>query len=219
MLRLALVAFAAFAFVAPARAEVPESLREQVLRGDDRAALAALRSLDLTPERRYLRARLLERLGEQAAAVEDYAGDLPELVRDSASKRRAHLLAVLGRCAEALPLLSERGRQPRADRAECLARTARSEEEKQAARAAIRRTLAARRTDTYELRELLAQITPDEAGAIRREAMLQHPTHHSVDLSAIEWTAEERLRLGETLLAARHPERALPLMRGTPPDN
>ncbi len=70
-------------------AEIPSEIATQVRSGHDEAALAALAALD-TGAARYLRGRLLERLGRhaEAAAALDAPRDLPSRVARDAMLRR-----------------------------------------------------------------------------------------------------------------------------------
>ncbi|MFK8001860.1 MAG: transglycosylase SLT domain-containing protein [Polyangiales bacterium] len=215
LLTLALVAGQASLGVA----QLPADLVRQVELGQDRQALSQLASHD-DAEANYLRGRLLERQGRLQEAVAAYESEMPSLVAEDALRRRGRLLARSGDCVSALPLL-EAQRDPisRAARAECLARSAESDEDKEAARAALRQSIErdAARVDTYSLRQTLAEITPDEAAQIRRAAQVAHPLHPDVTLDANgDWTLDERIQLAERFRRASRPTEALAILGSEP---
>ena len=74
-MRLFLRAFAVLAttFAVAGNVRADEALSDLVSRHADVEALAELERLPVTPERRYLRGRLLERRGELVGAAEAYA--------------------------------------------------------------------------------------------------------------------------------------------------
>ena len=96
--------------------------------GNDEAALAALSHLPArirdTASARYLAGRLAERTGRLAVAEAAFEAAidaaLPAYAARDAQRRRARLLARIGRCAEAIPLLLAEGSgRARAVAAEC----------------------------------------------------------------------------------------------------
>lgn len=201
------------------RAQLPAELIRQVELGQDGPALAQLAAYD-DAEANYLRARLLERQGSLQEAAAAFSADMPSLVAEDALRRRARLLGRIGECAVALPLLAaQQDPISRAARAECLAREAESDEEKEAARAALRQSIERdpARVDTYSLRQTLAGITPDEATQLRRAATFAHPLHPDVTLDpAADWTLDERLQLAERLRGASRPTEALAILGSEP---
>lgn len=200
-------------------AQLPAELIRQVELGRDTQALHQLGSRD-DAESNYLRARLLERQGRLRQAAAAYRADMPSLVAEDALRRRARLLGRIGECAIALPLLeAQRDPVSQAAWAECLARMAESDDEKEAARAALRHSIERdpARVDTYSLRQTLAGITPDEATQIRRAAHFAHALHPDVVLDpAGDWTLDERLQLAERLRRASRPTGGLAILGSEP---
>lgn len=99
------VSWVALAPAWPVHAQSMEDVAARVRAHDDEAALAALRRLPgpEEPRARYLRARLLDRLGRHGEAAEAYptgadAAALPSSVREDAALRRAIALARTGAC-------------------------------------------------------------------------------------------------------------------------
>ncbi len=145
-----------------------EPVADLVARHADAEALAALARLPASPEHRYLRGRLLERRGELAAAADAFANveGLPDFAAEDARERHARLLARLGRCAEAAPLLeARRGGVFRALALECRARLALEAGEPAGLEAVlgplgvvIEETAPVRGVDTFALRALLAEV-------------------------------------------------------------
>ncbi len=92
------------------RARADETLADLVARHADDEALALLHTLPASGPHRYLRGRLLERAGDLTRAAEAFASveGLPDSIARDARGRHARLLARLGRCAEAIPLLDAR---------------------------------------------------------------------------------------------------------------
>ena len=216
---LALGIVMALCRTSPASAQLPAELVRQVELGQDAAALSQLASHH-DAESNYLRARLLERQGRLEEAAAAFQAEMPELVAQDARRRRARLLGRTGNCAAALPLLEAEGDPiSRAARAECLAREADSEDEREEARVALRASIERdpARVDTYSLRQTLAEITPDEAEQIRRAARFAHPLHPDVTLDANgDWTLDERLQLAEKLRRASRPMDALEILGDEP---
>lgn len=189
----------------------------------------------------YLLGRLLERRDELEAAAAAYRGidasELPEAVAAEAQWRRGRLLARLGRCSEARPLLDavasprRRAQQAAALAAECAYREAEGEEQLRAAVALLQacvRTNGAR-VDTFALRMHLAEAwlrLGDETQAIAqwRQLYLKRPTHpeagHVVALlearGAIPSSPGERLERADALLAARRGGEAAALLAEVP---
>lgn len=200
-------------------AQLPADLVRHVELGQDRQALSQLAGHD-DAEANYLRARLLERQGRFREAVAAYDSEMPSLVAEDALRRRARLLGRVGDCTSALPLLeAQRDPVSRAARAECLARRAESDEEKDAARVALRQAIErdAARVDTYSLRQTLAEITPNDAVQIRRAAAIAHPLHPDVTLDPeADWTVDERIQLAERFRRASRPNDALAILGDEP---
>ncbi|MCB9617508.1 MAG: lytic transglycosylase domain-containing protein [Sandaracinus sp.] len=239
-MRLFLRAFAVLAttFAVAGNVRADEALSDLVSRHADVEALAELERLPVTPERRYLRGRLLERRGELVGAAEAYASTegLPTFAATDARERRARLLARLGRCPEAVPLLeAERGGLFRALAIECRARTALEASNAEALAELLgplatvtRDTAPVRGVDTFALRalrvEILAQLgRTDEAQAERRAMVVELPDHPEADaiaaaLGEVTWSPEERLRRADALYEARRYADAAAQLRGvTPP--
>ncbi len=241
----------------PARAD--ETLADLVARHADEEALALLDTLstsalpgsappntanptsalpDSAPHR-YLRGRLLERTGELARAAEAFARveGLPDAIAHDARGRHARLLARLGRCAAAIPLLdARRDGLSRALATECRVRVAlegtdASAMEAQLAplAATIRDTAPVRGVDTFALRALRAELLDrlgraEDARAERRALHVELPDHPEADaltraLGPIELTPEERLRRADALYEARRYADAAAQLRGTTPPN
>lgn len=219
MRQFALTVALAVGHASSGAAQLPAELVRHVELGQDRQALSLLAGHN-DAEANYLRARLLERQGRLREAVAAYLADMPSLVTEDALRRRARLMGRIGECAAALPLL-EAQRDPisRAVRAECLAREARSDEGKEAARVALRQSIERdpARVDTYSLRQTLAEITPNDAVQIRRAARFAHPLHPDVTLDPeADWTLDERLQLAERLRGASRPTEALAILGNEP---
>ncbi|MCA9574266.1 MAG: transglycosylase SLT domain-containing protein [Sandaracinaceae bacterium] len=237
---------------APAGAETPV-LRPPVEPSTDEDTLAnrvrahrdaeALSMLDALPvaERprgaRYLRGRLLERLGrpdDAAAALADLS-DLPPVARDDARTRRAKLLIRARRCQEALPLLEELVQEPahgglaRFQRAECALRLGDHAD-------AVLRLDAVLAEDAgpvdrfaaWSLRADVAVALEDRDGALEalHHALLERPEHRLARAAARRFTElaghppvftpEEALARAERLLRKRHPRGALDALDGVP---
>src|SRR5690348_14928353 len=96
--------------VAPAQAqdEALAPVADLVRRGDDEGALRSFDALPeaarTTPRGRYLRGRILERLGRPGDAADALAlpapPGVPGVIADDARRRRVRLLARAGRCAD-----------------------------------------------------------------------------------------------------------------------
>lgn len=222
----------------PGRAQGPDDpLAPVVARVRAHDPGGALRQLArLPPEARraaparYLRARLLERvgrLGEAADALADRGG-LPEAVARSARRRRAILLVRSDRCAEAAPALEELGEGDgaqaavlRALAAECALRQGQHESAIDRLRAAARED--ARRVDTFGVRMQLAEALhrrgdAEAAVAELRDLLVDRPEHpdtrHAVAQlevlgAAPDLEPEQRLARAERLLRLRRPRDAL----------
>ncbi|HJL34122.1 MAG TPA: lytic transglycosylase domain-containing protein, partial [Polyangiaceae bacterium LLY-WYZ-15_(1-7)] len=193
------------------------------------------------------RGRLHERRGRLADAAEAYgalaeadaeadAAALPSSVRADAHYRRAHLLARLGRCAAARPLLEAISAPPRraavaeALRAECLLREARTDDAREEALDALRAAIATngRAVDVFALRWMLAEtlLATGDADEARRELVAlwvdrpAHPEAPQVEAAlgpSFDPTAEQRLSRARTLLRRRIPADAAALLEGNPP--
>ncbi len=214
-----------------------EPVADLVARHADAEALAALARLPASPEHRYLRGRLLERRGELAAAADAFANveGLPDFAAEDARERHARLLARLGRCAEAAPLLeARRGGVFRALALECRARLALEAGEPAGLEAVlgplgvvIEETAPVRGVDTFALRALLAEVLErlgraDGARAERRALFVELPGHPEAEtlaaaLGALELTPEERLRRADALYEARRYADAAATLRGVSP--
>ncbi|HEY8428281.1 MAG TPA: transglycosylase SLT domain-containing protein [Sandaracinaceae bacterium] len=191
----------------------------------DEAALAALERLP-APVRseartRYLRARLLDRLGRFAEAADSYPTDgaLPAPVRRDAARRRAIALARAGRCGPARDALAALGDEPLAQArlAECALAAGQLDEAIRRLREVVRRgaaevdLFAAR----YQLAEALARRGDrDEAIATLTELIVERPEHPEAPLATralealrgrpVALTFEQRMRR-----AARFRERRM----------
>lgn len=214
-----------------------EPVAELVARHADAEALTALARLPASPEHRYLRGRLLERRGELAAAADAFANveGLPDFAAEDARERHAHLLARLGRCAEAAPLLEARREGVfRALAIECRARLALDGSAPEALEAlltplaaVIRDTAPVRGVDTFALRMLRAEVLErleraDEARGERRALYVELPDHPeaealAAELGALDLTPEERLRRADALYEARRYADAASTLRGVSP--
>jgi len=178
-----------------------------------RADAEALRALVRSPgpvrdgsRGRYLRGRLLERLGRWAEAAEAFpvdeaAAGLPDTVRADAARRRAIALARAGRCEAAAALLEDLGDDPliQARAAEC--RLASGDE---GAVEALRRVVAraAPAVDLFaarfELAEALARAGErEEARRVLLELSLDRVEHPEAPRA---WAALEALTDGEVAL-------------------
>ena len=219
-------------------ARADESLADLVARHADAEALALLDTLPASPEHRYLRGRLLERRGDLARAIESFASveGLPASIADDTRDRQARLLARLGRCTEALPLLeARRNGLARALAIECRARLALEGTDRAAVEpllaplaTTIRDTAPVRGVDTFALRSLRAELLDrlgrtDDARTERRALHVELPDHPEAEaltrtLGPIELSPEERLRRADALFQARRYADAAATLRGiTPP--
>jgi soluble lytic murein transglycosylase len=190
--------------VAPAAAQPPE-LAELVRAHADAAALAALDRMPAgqrgTPRLRYLRARLLDRLGRFAEAADGYptgagAAALPGAIQRDAARRRAVALARAGRCDAAREALRELGRHPlaHARMAECALSagdlgTAVTELREVVQRGARVVDLVAARLALAEA--LARQGQRDDAIGELTTLVVERPEHPE---AALAWSALEALR-------------------------
>jgi soluble lytic murein transglycosylase len=219
-------------------ARADETLADLVARHADDEALALLETLPTSPAHRYLRGRLLERAGELARAVEDFAHveGLPDAIADDARERHARSLARLGRCALAIPRLeARRDGLSRALAIECRARLALEGSDPSALEAllaplaaTIRDTAPVRGVDTFALRSLRAELLErvgrsDDALAERRALHVELPDHPEAEaltrsLGPVTLTPEEHLRRADALYEARrYADAAAQLRPHTPP--
>ncbi len=211
---------------------------------DDRGARERLDALPeavrRSPRARYLRGRLLERLGEHAAAARAFEGlgdGLPAPVAEDARWRRGVALARTGRCADGLPLLEpfaaergDRGAVARALRGQCALVAGELDLAIERLGEAAREDAA--RVDTFGVRLALADARlrkgdRDGAAAELRSLLVDRPEHPDSEaalaqLAALgrpfEPTAEERLARAARLVDLRRPRDALAeLDAGEPP--
>lgn len=217
-----------------------DTLANRVRARRDAEALAMLDALPLSERPRggrYLRGRLLERLGrlDDAAAALENLTDLPARAREDAQARRARLLIRARRCQEALTLLDEltqdrtRGALARYQRAECALRLGDHAD----ARTRLDAVLAedAGPVDRFAalvLRSEVAIALEDQEGALEalRRALLERPEHRrageiterytTLAGHAPLFTPEESLARAERLLAQRDSEKALRALEGVP---
>jgi len=198
----------------------------------------ALRALDAlssemraTPRVVYLRARLLERLGRLAEAVDALAetAALPEFARRDAARRLALMMARVGRCAEAAPLLDalpDTVASVYAQRAVC-AEAARDLPRAIAAqRAAVRAAGESAFGERLQLAVLLVTAGHRaEAARELRALALTRPDHAKDDVvrarlaeldgtRSVRFSLDERLTRAERLSRARQHERALTELDG-----
>lgn len=202
-----------------------------VRRGRDTQALARLvGELDLP--HRYLRARLLDRLGRTSAAIEAYAlTGLPPSIQADTTFRRGRLQAFVGRCDEAKAahdaLPASRDRETlRALLAQCRLREA----TEIAPVIAELRAIAAddpARVDTFAVRLSLVEALEraGELDASRQELRaiyIDLPAHPDADrvatrLGEVELTPTEKLRRAQRWYDARAFREAVAELEGTPP--
>jgi soluble lytic murein transglycosylase len=217
-----------------------DTLANRVRARRDAEALAMLDALPVSERPRggrYLRGRLLERLGrldDAAAALEDVTG-LPPAAREDAQARRARLLIRARRCQEALALLDElthdrvRGALARFQRAECALRLGDHAD----ARTRLDAVLAedagpVDRFAAWVLRAEAALGLEDRDGALEalHHALLERPEHRRAgeiterftELAghAPLFTPDEALARAERLLAQRDSDKALRALEGVP---
>lgn len=244
-----MVLLVALAAGTSSRAHADETLADLVARHADDEALALLDTLPTSAPHRYLRGRLLERRGELSRAVDAFASveGLPDAIANDARGRHARLLARLGRCGEAIPLLDVRDGPfrsagsaadglSRALATECRVRLALEGTDTHALESllgplasTIRDTAPVRGVDTFALRALRAELLDrlgraDDARAERRALHVELPDHPEADaltraLGPIELTPEERLRRADALYEARRYADAAAQLRGATPPN
>lgn len=194
-----------------AQADPFEPVAPLVRQREDARALAALgrlpRPVREGPRGRYLRGRLLERLGRWADAAEAFpvgeaSAGLPESVRRDATRRRAIALARAGRCLDAIALFETLGDEPlaQARAAECRLAAGR-EDAVEALRGVVRRRapvvdlFAAR----FELAEALARTgEAAEAREVLTELVIDRVEHPEAGRA---WAALEALTEGEVALS------------------
>jgi soluble lytic murein transglycosylase len=186
----------------------------------------ALATLDALPSAqretsplRYLRGRLLERLGRAGEAADALAQTegLPDAVAKDAARRRAVLLAQAGRCAEARPLLAALPAPTaavHAQRAVC----ARAAGDRAAAVAAQRAAAQAAGPrafhEPFQLAVLLAEAGQRaEASRVLRALVLARPDHPKDAVARARLAALERTGATARLDAAEHVARAEQLSR------
>jgi len=172
-----------------------------------------------TAPARYLRGRLLERLGRAGEAADAFAQSegLPDAVAKDAARRRAVLLAQAGRCAEAQPLLAALPApsvSAHAQRAVC----ARAAGERAAAVAAQRAAAQAAGPrafhEQFQLAALLAEDGQRAAAArVLRALVLARPDHPKDAVARARLAALERTGTTARLDAAEHVTRAEQLSR------
>jgi soluble lytic murein transglycosylase len=215
---------------------VPASLVALVRAAKHEEALAALAALPeaqrASSPLRYLRGRLLERLGRAGEAADALAtlGGLPDAVAKDAARRRAVLLAQAGNCADARPLLAALPSPTVAvhvQRAVCARaagdRAAAITAQRAAARAAGERAFA----EHFQLAALLADAAQRaEAARVLRALVVARPDHPKESLArarlaALEGTgttarldAAERVARAEQFSRAHQHERALAELEG-----
>lgn len=201
-----------------------------------RADAEALGALDGLPaavrgraRARYLRGRLLERLGRLAEAADAYpdgadAAPLPEAVRRDAARRRAIALSRTGRCAEARQGLAPLDDDPlvEARLAECALAAGELERAVEELRAVVARRapevdlFAAR----FELAEALARTgAREDAVEVLTELVVDRVEHpeapramaalEALNGGPVELSFVQRMRRVERLMDVRRPDEAL----------
>lgn len=239
MRRVVVVVWWACLALAPvARADDPlASVRARVA-SDPERALSTLDALGAAaaanPELRYLRSRLLQRLGHTAqalAALPDDLAALPDAVRVDVRARRAVLLASTGDCGAATALVAALEREKVVTPAlvgaavECALAAG---DVKHARRRLD--SLAGRDQDSFALRLRLADVLQaqgarDEAARELRALLVTAPDHALAPeaerrfglLGGAPLSLDERAERAERLTRARRPEAALVELGETPP--
>ena len=209
----------------------------------DAAALHWLNAQDFRdePDARYLRGRLLERLGRAAAAADafDLQDGLPEPILRGLPLRRGIALARSGQCSRAVELLGESGfdeeGRPRAGpaaataravHAECAGSAASPEEGIRQLERVIRED--ARDVDTAAARLSLASLLrrvgqTDRALEELRSLLTHRPEHPAAPAAAAALaalgspfrpTAEQRLERASRFRSLRMPQHALEELDG-----
>lgn len=197
----------------------------------DEAALAALDRLPAAARgearARYLRGRLLERLGRLREAAEAYAVDdaaLPAAVRRDAAQRRAIALARSGQCPAAQDLFATLGDAPLVEArvAECALASGDAARAAELLRAVVRR--GARDVDLFAARYALAEALArrgarDEAVATLTELIVERPEHPEAAQATAALEAlrgaplalsfQDRMRRAERFRDARRYDEAL----------
>jgi len=171
-------------------------------------------SLRVSPAVRYLKGRLLARVGRVQEAAGLFLlppGSLPERVHEDARYRRAVLSALVGDCGSALPALlrfgqggDRRAAQARAQRAVCMRASGQVREALPILRAVARED--ARGVDTFAVRLETAQALlelgqRDAAIAELRELLVQRPEHP--DIAMVELGLRELGTSSELSVSAR----------------
>jgi soluble lytic murein transglycosylase len=172
---------------APVAARVERHADADALAAFDRVPLALRRS----PRGRYLRGRILERLGRIREAAEAYPfGDatasFPDVARADSRRRRAIALSRSGRCAEARAMLEPDRRDAliEARLAECALALGDLDHAVPELRAVVRR--AAREVDLFAARFALAEAllrtdARDEAVELLTELVVERVEHPESD--------------------------------------
>ena len=209
------------------------NVADLVRRGRDAQALARLRSAEDLPQR-YLRARLLDRLGRTTEAIEAYAlTGLPPTIQADVAFRRGRLQALTGRCDDAkaahdaLPA-SRRKETLRALVAQCRLRGA--SDDALAAVIIELRAIAAddpARVDTFAIRLALVEALQragqvDASRSELRALYIDIPAHPDAEhvatrLGEVELTPTEKLRRAQRWYDARRFREAVAELEGTPP--
>lgn len=207
---------------APAYAQDDETIAARVRRHDDEGALALLGDAE-APRLRYLRGRLLDRLGRFAEAARAYpvgddASALPDEVRADARVRAAVAHARAGDCATAEPLFAPDETQPMVQA--WLAQCALAESNLDEAVTRLR-TVSRRRAEVVDLfaaRLALAEALEraeraDEAIEVLTSLVVERPEHPEAARAeamrarlagdAAELSFSQRMRRVERLLEVR----------------
>lgn len=212
-------------------------VRAQVESGDDAAALAALGepAASEPAARRYLRGRLLERLGREQDAAEAFGpvltSDLPAWVRADAGLRRARVLAMTRACDEADAALAPVTRRRDAELgralvAQCRLAAATDEAGLDAAIVALRAVVAeaGRDVDTFAARQLLAEALrrrgdDAEADRLLRELYVQRPAHPDAVFLPVptDLSVDETLARADRLVRKLRAPEAVAMLEGGPP--
>lgn len=231
-----LAALSIFALAAGAEAQPSDPLARAAELAEARSDEAALAAIERLPQRarrtaraRYLRGRVLERLGRWAHAASSYpmgddAADLPAAVRGDATRRRAIALARAGQCRAARDLFATLGDDAltQARIAECTLASGDLSAAITALREVVRR--GARDVDLFAARMALAEALArsgarDEAITILSELVVDRPEHPEAPyaMSALEalrgspvtLSFEQRLRRAERFYEERRYDEAL----------